>query len=168
MSGESFERRVEILRDSWAERRQLKGLASVHDFESQFSLLETLHEWAQAATSDVRKVYGESFPISLTPVPEREDSTHAFAMTLANNYTVTFVLTERRRIGGSRWFVTVTVGSGGPGGTIVAAGPERRNGQWTRTRLEDILLSVLGAYERSLADGGPRSHSSTSFRARGA
>ncbi len=167
MNGESFERRVEMLRDSWAERRQMKGLASVHDLESQFSLLKTLHEWSEGAAGDIRRVYGEALPVSVSPAPKKDDSTPAFAVTLGNNYTVTFVLTERRRMGGARWFVSVTVGSGGPGGAIVAAGPERRNGQWTRGRLEDILLSVLGAYERSLAEGG-KPAASPSFRARGA
>jgi len=36
----------------------------------------------------------------------------------------------------------------------VAAGPERRYGQWTRARLEDLLLSLLGAYERARSEGG--------------
>lgn len=167
MSGESFERRVEVLRDSWAERRQLKGLASVHDLDSQFSLLSTLHEWSEAAAADIRKVYGDSLAVSVSPLPRKEDSAPAFAVTIGNSYTVTFVLTERRRMGGTRWFISVTVGSGGPGGGIVAAGPERRNGQWTRGRLEDILLSVLGAYERSLSESG-KPTPGASFRARGA
>ncbi|HMO54335.1 MAG TPA: hypothetical protein PJ994_07520 [Tepidiformaceae bacterium] len=166
MSGESFERRVEILRDSWAERRQLKGLASVHDFESQFALLNTLHGWAEAAATDIRKVYGESLMVTISSIPGRDDSVPAFAVTIGHSHTVTFVLTERRRMNGSRWFISVTVGAGGPGGALVAAGPERRNGQWTRGRLEDILLSVLGAYERALSDGSKPP--GTVFKARGA
>ena len=39
------------------------------------------------------------------------------------------------------------------GGGAIAAGPERRNGQWTRGRLEELLLSVLGAYERASVAG---------------
>ena len=76
---------------------------------------------------------------------------------------VTFSLAERRRMGGSRWFIAVSVATAGPGGSAVAAGPERRNGQWTRGRLEEVLLSVLGAYERSVADREP-----LEMRARGA
>lgn len=167
MSGESFERRVQVLRDSWAERRQVRGLAGVHDLDSQFNLLATLHQWAEAAAADIRKVYGESLAVSVSPLPRREDTAPAFAVTLGNSYTVTFVLTERSRMAGTRWFISVTVGSGGPGGAIAAAGPERRNGQWTRGRLEDILLSVLGAYERSLSEPGKSGPGST-FRARGA
>jgi len=167
MSGESFQRRVELLRDSWAERRQLKGLASVHDFDSQFALLATLHGWAEAASADIAEIYGPSLGISVSPMPLVSGSNPAFSVSLGDNYTVTFSLSERRRMGGTRWFVSVTVGAGGPGGSIVAAGPERRNGQWTRGRLEDILLSVLGAYERALSEGGKGSAGS-SLRARGA
>ena len=81
---------------------------------------------------------------------------------------MTFALTERRRMGGTRWFVAVSVGSGGPGGSITPAGPERKNGQWTRSRLEDILLSVLGAYERAHSEGGRPGSLGGGLRARGA
>jgi hypothetical protein len=47
---------------------------------------------------------------------------------------------------------------------MVTAGPERRNGQWTRGRVEDILLSVLGAYERAASE----QTRSSGQRARGA
>ena len=167
MNGDSFQRRVELLRDSWAERRQLKGLAAVHDFESQLSLLGTLHGWAEAAVADILSVYGNNLIITVSPEPVAESTSQAFSVTLGEAYTVTFSLTERRRMGGSRWFISVTVGAGGPGGAIVAAGPERRNGQWTRGRLEDILLSVLGAYERSISETGKPSITA-GLRARGA
>ena len=165
MSGESFQRRVELLRDSWAERRQLKGLASVHDFDSQIRLLTTLHSWTEEAAADIAAVYGAALSLSVSPAPESSSSNPAFTVTIGENYTVTFLLSERRRMGGARWFVSVTVGSGG---SIVAAGPERRNGQWTRGRLEDILLSVLGAYERALSEGGKPGSLSPGLRARGA
>lgn len=168
MSGDSFQRRVELLRDSWAERRQLKGLASVHDFDSQLRLLRALHGWAEDAIADIGAVYGAALSVNVSPAPSASGANPSFTVTMAENYTVTFLLNERRRAGAARWFVSVTVGAGGPGGSIVAAGPERRNGQWTRGRLEDILLSVLGAYERSLSEGGRAGNIATSLRARGA
>ena len=168
MSGESFQRRVALLRDSWAERRQLKGVASVHDFESQFSLLRTLHAWAEQATEDIRGVYGDELVVSLTPAPSREGPGPGFSVTVGDSYTVAFVLGESARAGGGRrWAIAVTVSSGGPGGGIAAAGPERRNGQWTRTRLEDLLLSVLGAWERAVSEGA-RGAALGDLRARGA
>ena len=167
MSGDSFQRRVALLRDSWAERRQMKGLAGVHDFDAQLDLLVTLHGWAESAVADIVAVYGDDLAISLGPVPTDSTQNPGFSVTLGDNYTVTFSLTERRRMSGMRWFVAVTVSSVGPGGASAAAGPERRNGQWTRARLEDILLSVLGAYERAQSEG-QRSASLGSFRARGA
>lgn len=166
MSGESFQRRVEFLRDTWAERRQLKGLASIHDFDSQFSLLQTLHSWATSAVRDVTEVYGDALGAGVSPAPDAASPNPGFSVTIGNQFTVTFALDQRLRPAGSRWFISVSVSSGGPGGSI-AAGPERRNGQWTRARLEDILLSVLGAHERSLSEGGKPVNMS-GLRARGA
>ena len=152
MSGESFSQRVQKLHDSWNERRQIKGIASAHDFDSQFQLLSTLHSWAEEAVSEIRQVYDDVVHISLSPAPLRDPDGPAFSIYLGQAFTLTFALTERRRLGGSRWFVSVSVGSSGATGGVVAAGPERRNGHWTRGRLKELLLSVLGAFERSQAD----------------
>lgn len=167
MSSDSFRRRVELLRDAWAERREFQGLASVHDFESQLGLLVAIHSWAEDAAADVLAVYAGSLNIRVSPRPGLAGTDSEFSVTLADNYTITFSLVERRRLGGGRWFISVSVGAGGPGGAIVAAGPERRNGQWTRSRLEDILLSALGGYERAASEGGKAS-TSTELRATGA
>lgn len=153
MSGESFLRRVQVLRDSWAERRELKGLTGVHDFASQLTLLQTLYTWAEGSVGDITAVYGDELPIGLSPPPRGAGENPAFSLTLGDVHTVAFSLSERPRLGSPRWSISVTVSSGG---SIVAAGPERRNGQWTRSRLEDVLLSVLGAHERSNSEAGPR------------
>jgi hypothetical protein len=113
---------------------------------------------------DIRAVYGKALATSISPAPNAETTNPGFSITLGDQYTLTFSLSERRREGGARWFVSVTVSSGGPGGNMVTAGPERRNGQWTRGRVEDILLSVLGAYERAASE----QTRSSGQRARGA
>ena len=166
MSGESFSQRVQNLHDSWDERRQIKGIASAHDFDSQFRLLAMLHGWASDAVEEIRQVYGESIHVSLAAPPARDPDGPAFSAFLGEAFTLSFALSERRRMGGSRWFISVSVGSSGAGEGVVAAGPARRNGQWSRARLEELLLSVLGAYERSQVDpsaSAGREHS----RARG-
>jgi hypothetical protein len=168
MSRESFQRRVTVLRDSWAERRALKGLAGAPDFDSQYGMLLAIYQWADDAAAGIRAVYGDTLAVTLSPRPEREGAAPAFVITIGDSFTVAFVLSERARMGSARWSVGVTVGSGGPGGAITAAGPERRNSQWTRGRLEDILLSVLGAYERGVTDGGGWPPSPASPRGRGA
>jgi hypothetical protein len=166
MSSESFQRRVEVLRDSWAERRHLKELAGSHEYEPQFRLLQSLHGLTASAVADIRAVYGAQIDVSLSALPQRDAGSRAFSITVDGQYTVTFHLAERRRMGVERWSVYVTVSSGGPGGVITTAGPERRAGQWTRLRVEDILLSVLGAYERGLSE--PNRTASNGLRARGA
>ena len=153
MSSEPFARRVHQLRDAWVERRQVKTFAGAHDLGSQYQLLVTLYQWATESISDIVSVYGPEVHLAMTPKPDRADREPAFTVSFMEQYTLTFSLAERQRMSSARWHVTVSVASAGPDGSVVAAGPERRNGQWTRGRLEDLLLSVLGAWERSLADG---------------
>lgn len=150
---DTFANRVQILHESWAERRQVAKLAGTHDFDSQFRLVATLHEWATEACQDISEVYEERLAVSLSPLPDAEDIPPAFSITIGDRHSVTFSLLERRRMNGSRWHVSVSVASTGPGGSIAHAGPERRNGHWSRSRVEDVLLSLLGAYERAQGDG---------------
>lgn len=167
MRGESFVQRVQSLRDAWSERREIKGLAGAHDFESQFRLLVTLHNWASEAVGEIETVYGDAVHIALSPPPVQDPYGTAFSVFVASQFTLTFGLTERHRLGGSRWSVSVSLGSTGIGGSAVAAGPERRNGHWTRGRLEDLLLSVLGAWERAQSEGD-QAPTGERLRARGA
>ncbi len=156
MSAESFVNRVQALRDSWVERREVESIAGAHDFASQFQLLQTLHRWAEHAVVEIRSVYGDGIPVSVTPCPEaspfdRPDEA-GFSVVVGQHYGVTFSLHRRQRANAPSWMIAATVAAHGSGGSAVAAGPERRNGRWTRTRVEDLLLSVLGAHERSLAE----------------
>jgi hypothetical protein len=151
---EPFTKRVQALHDSWDERRQVGRLAGRHDFTSQFRLLLTLYGWAVAATADIVAVYGDELVIGVSPRPISEDDQPAFSVVIGDYHSVTFAMAERGRgMNGPHWHVNVSVASSGAGGALTAAGPERRNGQWTRTRLEDVVLSVLGAHERSLGEG---------------
>src|SRR5262245_51604093 len=107
MSGDSFQRRVALLRDAWAERRQLKSVAGVHDFEAQLQLLQTLHGWAEDALGDIAQVYGPGLALHLSPFPEAGGAGAGFSVTVGESYTVSFVLSERQRTGGPSWFVSV-------------------------------------------------------------
>jgi hypothetical protein len=151
MPGEPFALRVESLREAWIERRWMKTFASSHDFGSQYQLLLTLHHWASEAVADIRKVYGETLSVTVSARPT-PDEAPVFRVVVAGNFSVMFSLLERRRTESPHWSFAVAVTSAGRAGNVVAAGPERHKGQWTRARLEDLLLSVLGAYERSLPD----------------
>lgn len=155
MGGRSFVDRVEVLRDAWLERRELRDLSASHDFDSQFRLLSTIYSWAVGAVTDIQTVYGDSLTVLLSPPPGASDDAPAFTVSLADRCLVTFSASERRRAGASRWSIAVSI-SAGRGGTVDAAGPDRRTGSWTRGRLEDVLLSVLGAYERSLTEEARR------------
>ena len=154
MHRETFLSRVADLRDSWSERRALSRFAGAHDFDSQFRLLLALHGWASQAAADVASVYVDGMPLSVSPWPERADLPPAFSVSVAGQHAATFSLGERPRLGGSRWHISVLLIAGRRDGAVSHAGPERRNGGWTRGRIEDLLLSLLGAYERSLGEDG--------------
>ncbi len=145
----TFVSRVEALRDSWSERRTLLRIASAHDFESQFRLLLTLYDWATEAVEDVAAVYDRAVPLMVSPRPGRRVTEPSFSVSIAGHEGILFTLAERKLAGGSRWNVTAALTAGGRDGAVSHAGPERRNGGWTRSRVEDLLLSLLGAYERS-------------------
>lgn len=157
MGTRSFVDRVEVLRDSWLERRELRDLSAAHDFDSQFRLLSTIYGWACDAVADIRAVYGDSLEIQLSSMPGAADELPAFTVALADRCVVAFSASARRRGGESRWFVSVSISSG-RGGAVDAAGPDRRTGSWTRGRLEDVLLSLLGAYERSITEEARRGY----------
>jgi hypothetical protein len=150
---EGFQRRVQLLRDAWMERRELQGMAGLHDFEAQFALLATLYGWAATAVSDIRSVYENELDVRISGPPDADGPRPSFCVTLAETHSVVLELEDRRSTAGPRWFISMTVGADGAG---VPAGPERRNGLWTRNRLEEILLSVLGSYERALSEGTRR------------
>jgi hypothetical protein len=152
MSADLFADRVRALRGSWEERREAKSLAGAHDFESQFELLEMLHGWTVRAAADVAEVYGGDLELRLSPPPSRSPGNAAFAVVVAGAFVLSFRLAERQRMGAAGWFVSVSVAAT-TGGNAVMAGPERRYGQWTRGRIEELLLTVLGGYERSRSEG---------------
>ena len=168
MTGEPFGQRVQNLRDAWSERRAIKGVAGAHDLESQYHLLMTLHGWAAESVREIQTVYGDALRISLSPPPALDASGTAFSIFVANQFTLTFRLLARQRLGGSRWSISVSLGTAGSGGSTVSAGPERRSGHWTRSRLEELLLSVLGTWERAQSDALDSGLPSDRLRVRGA
>lgn len=151
MNGDSFALRVRDLRQSWNERRQLRELAQSHDFASQLGLLVTLHEWSEHCVKEINAVYGPALSAAVSPRPEA--SSPAFSVMIGNSQTITFALAERTVGRAVHWFVSARVAAARRASGASQLGPSRRDGQWTRSRLEDVLLSALGAYERASAEG---------------
>lgn len=152
--GEPFRLRVAALRAQWEERREVAGFAGRHDFASQFALLLTLHRWASQAIAAVVTVYGETLTITLSPGPD-ETTTPAFTLAIGEQFGAVATLVERRRSPAPQWGISVSVFSPQRDGAITTAGPERRAGQWSRSRIEELVLSLVGAYERSLGGAVP-------------
>lgn len=143
MPREAFARRVWSLRDSWVERRNLNAVGQDHTLDSQFGLLLQLHEWTCESADDIRTVYGPRFDIVVGPPPARDQSPPAFSVTIAGSHNLTVALTQRRKSDDAPWYVHMNVEERSPGPVDIRASNSARG------RLQDALLTVLGAYERS-------------------
>jgi hypothetical protein len=126
-------------------------VAQSHDFQSQLELLEALYNWAAQCVQEINAVYYPALSANLSPRPQA--SSPAFSVIVGDSQTITFALAERPISGSAHWFVSARVAAAARGQAASQVGPSRRDGQWTRGRLEDVLLSVLGAYERGLSEG---------------
>lgn len=143
MDGTPFEVRVRSLREGWVERRESGFLSRSHDFDSQSRVLANIHRWASECIEDVRHVYGEAFPITIDPL----DDSGPFVITVGAIQRAAFELVDRGGAERSSWQVVARVATGGEDGE---APEERRVRHWRRSQVEEILLSLLSAYERSL------------------
>lgn len=115
-------------------------------FETQFNHLLELHQWAREAVEDIRDVYGKRFPITLGPPPTRDQEPPAFLVLLAEMQTLIVAMTEHQQGGESVFSVAMSM----HGNVLpLAAGTSSRPGHWTRSQFEDVLLSMLGTFERS-------------------
>ena len=151
MTSDPFVRRVQQLRDAWIERRQLKRFASSVDFESRFALLGELHRWTTDAIDQIQTVYGEQLILSVGPIPGSAETPPAFAVSFAGQYLITFAMWAREVTTNPAWQIRVSVAALTTTSPPASAGPERRTGQWTPSRLQELLLSLLQAWEKTLA-----------------
>ncbi len=143
MPREQFSRRVWSLRDTWSERRKLLMLGTGHTKEAQFEVLLMLHRWTLESVADIRTVYGDGFDIITGPPPSLDQYPSAYSVTIAGAHNLTVSLTQRRKGEDAPWYVHFNVEGGHPAGAELGASNS------VRGRLQDALLSVLGAYERS-------------------
>lgn len=145
MDGLPFEARVRSLHQAWLERRESWVLSRAHDLDSQRRVLANVHGWASECIEDVRHVYGETLPLTIEPLGEPG----CFNVAVGASQCATFALVDRGNPERPSWQVVARVVTHGDEGGQAA--DERRVRRWGRAQVEEILLSLLGAYERSLA-----------------
>lgn len=148
MIGDSFPARVQALRDTWRTRRRMKHLSNQRDLASRFELLQVLHEWTERSIEAIRQVYGNSLAIELTPPPDLAARRLSFTAAFEDAYRVSFELQPRDE-SGQHWDLAVRLTTPD---AVTAAGQARGAGQWTPGRVEDLLLSLLAAFERARFD----------------
>jgi hypothetical protein len=145
-----FVDRVSALHDAWAERRDVAHLARDHGYEAQTAILQRLHAWSRDLVADVGTVYGRELSLELSPISGEDVGQPGFSIVLNRRFGADFRLVRRSRQGEDAWHLAVSMRHAGPAGEpVMVVGPERRSGHWTRARLEDVVLSLLGAVERS-------------------
>ena len=106
MDGTPFEARVRSLHEGWAERRESGILARAHDFDSQLRVLANIHRWASECLGDVRRVYGETLPLTIEPLGE---CATAFAIAVGGDQRAAFELVDRGSAERPAWQVVARV-----------------------------------------------------------
>ena len=144
MDGTPFATRVRSLHEGWLERRESWLLGRARDRDSQRRVLANIHRWAGECIADVRHVYGETLPIASDPLGERD----RFAITVGSGQRAAFELVDRGSAERPAWQVVARIDAGGEPGQ---SPDERRVRHWRRAQVEEILLSLLSAHERSLS-----------------
>jgi len=138
-----FETRLQQLRDAWHERREIARLVHDAGAGSQLELLQRIHTWAVDCATAITRIYGGALPVSVSPRP-RGPGDASFIFSAAPGHRLVFSVAPRT---GGGWRVTAHSLSGvAPG---AAVGPSRRDGSWTRARVEDLVLAQVAAVERS-------------------
>lgn len=144
MDGLPFEARVRSLHQAWLERRESWVLGRAHDVDSQRRVLANVHGWASECIKDVRHVYGETLPLTIEPLGERD----RFEVLIGAGRGATFELVDRSSAERPSWQVVARMVTRGD--EAAEARDERRVRRWGRAQVEEIVLSLLSAYERSL------------------
>jgi hypothetical protein len=148
-----FGARLRQLREGWRERREVARLVQAGDAPSQLELLQRIHAWASNCAAMIASVYGPEMPASVSPCPRTLDDV-SVVVTVAQVHRLVFSVVPRS---GGGWRVSARSLSGT--GTAIAAaatvGPSRRDGSWTRARVEDLILAQVAAVERSRAEAPP-------------
>jgi hypothetical protein len=146
-----FEARLRQLRQAWRERREVARLVHSGDAASQVELLQRIHSWAVDCVDAINRVYGSDLAVNLSPSPGG-DADGSFVLTVAHSYRLAFSVVPRS---GGGWRIAARNLSGMAAGSATAVGPSRRDGSWTRARVEDLILAQVAAVERSRGEDQP-------------
>jgi hypothetical protein len=148
-----FAARLRQLKEAWEERRDVARLVQARDAPSQLQLLQRIHAWVTDCIAAIGSVYGAGLPASVSPRPHNLDDV-SVVVTVAQVHRLVFSVVPRS---GGGWRISARSLSGPSAvtGAATAVGPSRRDGSWTRARVEDLILAQVAAVERSRTDHPP-------------
>ncbi len=142
-----FAERVRDLRDDWSDMRDMAAMLQHDDRPSQFRALLKVYDWCVDAVADIRRAYGSAAVAGISPPPEESGAEPGFEVSVNTAHRFGAWLT---RVRGSqdRWHIHVALMFPESQTWLPAARGHQVN-YWTRRRIDDILLSLLSAFERS-------------------
>jgi hypothetical protein len=143
----TFAERVAALRASWQDTRTAARFGAARDRETQYVALQLVYEWARAAVDQIEAVYGAHLDLRISPLRPIEHPEPGFVVEIEDFAAVAASLAEMKP-GEDRWHVTIATRVSGERTWAIVA-PDRRHSFWTRSRVEDVLLSLLSALERA-------------------
>lgn len=141
MGNEDFRQRLSQLAESWEERRVSVTLGRRRVQPAQLELLGLIHGWAREALRDVVSVYGSTVKAALSPLESGGGQT--FRVEVGESHATFEVMLD----GGHKdsWRTTAVVRlSGEPAEKAHSHRPR----EWSRRRVEEIVLQMVGAFER--------------------
>jgi hypothetical protein len=147
-SASDFEQRLRLLQQGWRERREVARLVHAGDSDSQLELLQRIHAWTLDCAASIANVYGQDITVAVSPRPRGQDDV-SFVLIVAQAHRLVFSVVPRS---GGGWRVSARSLSGGMASSS-AVGPSRRDGSWTRARVEELILAQVAAVERARSDG---------------
>jgi hypothetical protein len=137
--------KVQEIHDSWAETRQTIDARRDRGRHGQATMLGYVFNWTAEAALDLARVYGDL--IELTPEPDLAAAEPGFVLHVGPVHTMHVDLVPHPR-SPSEWLVRIRL-SYPDEHSWVTVHWGRRHDNWTRERLEEVILSLLSAFERS-------------------
>lgn len=145
---QSFVERVRHFQQDWRDRREYAELAELVEPHRTERLLCVLHAWASEAAADIHEVYGSTLELTVGPVEPDFRHGAGFTVAVAGSFYLDF------EAGGNSASPTSprTVNAGvrfGDGSREIALTRQSRHVMWNREQVQDLVMRLLGAYERS-------------------
>jgi hypothetical protein len=144
-----FSEKLRAIHDSWAEARDTREIRRLRTAAAQAEMLALIHAWCVRLAAQMEEIYGSLVRLSALNPYGSEDM--GFDLAIGDDHQMAVSLQPgKASTSGSAptWEVQIRLRYPEEPAWVVATWG-RRNQNWTRQRIEEVLLSLLSAFERS-------------------